>query len=112
MFRVGQKVVCINSNQHPTRKLPEGFKFPIKDKIYTIRNIYNIRGVIGVTLEEIINDIHPRTGLEIGYSIDRFRSLLDNGLLSHLLGSIVEEKIDHILVPEKIEVEEEDLHLV
>jgi len=104
MFRIGQKIICINNLPDPTRKLPDGFKTLVKDKIYTIRDIYEIKGVIGILLNEVINDIHPKSKQEIGYSIDRFRPLIDNGLLSDLLSNIVDERLDikiHQVEPEE-----------
>jgi len=53
MFRVGQKVVCVNNTPEPNRLIPEGFVFPRKNSTYTIRKIYEVENVVGVLLEEI-----------------------------------------------------------
>jgi len=109
MFRVGQKVVCINNSPESNRKIPEGFTFPRKNSTYTIREIYEVSNVVGVLLEEIVNPINPRTGNEMGYAIERFRSLVDDDVMQDLLSQIVEETIDKSLVRE---IEEEILYLV
>lgn len=109
MFRVGQKVVCVNSTPEPNRLIPEGFVFPRKNSTYTIRKIYEVENVVGVLLEEISNPTNPRTGNEMGYSIDRFRSLVDDDVLQDLLSQVVKEKIEESLVRR---TEEEILYLV
>ena len=109
MFRVGQKVVCVNNTPELGKLLPVGFVFPNKNKTYTIREIYETKGVVGVLLEEIFNPTNPNTGNEMGYSINRFRSLVDDNVLKNLLNNIVEERIEESLVRK---TEEEVLYLV
>ena len=75
MIEIGQKVVCIDDSFRHIN-LPENFIPPKKDEMYTVREIYeHPNGVIAITVEEIINDIGPKLGREIGFNIDRFRPL-------------------------------------
>ena len=81
MFKIGMKVVCIDSK--PRR--PDGRctarwltnKKPVEGHLYTIRDIGPAWGfppdVIGVRLEEIVNGIHEASGQEYMYRADRFR---------------------------------------
>jgi hypothetical protein len=74
MFRVGQKVVCINN-----RNLVYAVA-PVLGRIYTIRIIQGKvlkphRGV-GIILDEIVNGLHSN-GREYGYYSDRFRPVVE-----------------------------------
>lgn len=78
MFKVGQRVVCVNDK--PTHPVRDGLKTPKKGKIYTIREIYESKvapGRVAVLLDEIQNDEFDRWGHEIGFFSDRFRPLVD-----------------------------------
>ena len=77
MFKVGQKVVCINDTPHPDRPIRPGVKIPKKNKIYTIRDIYvtNNSKILALILEEIKNDPHPSWGKELGFTASRFRPI-------------------------------------
>ena len=78
MFKVGQRVVCINDKPyHPVHK---GFKIPKKGKIYTIRKVYESQAAPGkpaVLLEEIQNEISDKWGHELGFFAERFRPLIE-----------------------------------
>lgn len=89
------KLICINDENWPAWARAIMTDFPVKNKIYTVREIQ--RGVLGeelikdqtsknplqfrgrevpsVLLEEIKNPIHPVSGKEMGYSLARFAEL-------------------------------------
>lgn len=92
MFRVGQKVVCVNAGA-----IDRG-KPLVRNRIYTIRAIQSEvarpqRGV-GLFLEEVVNGLHP-SGKEYGYYSDRFRPVVerktDISCLKALLNPSVED---------------------
>lgn len=95
MFKVGQKIVCVVdfSVLIPIRrKTFIGESFPIKSKIYTIRELDGDY----VRLKEIINPIFGYVeGIkECSFSLDGFRPLKYDNISSELIGKIVEEKSD------------------
>jgi hypothetical protein len=69
-WHVGMKVVCIACSAVWVRPLVVG-------KIYTLRAIikHPETDEIGVYLEEVRNDIHPRYGMERGYFAAAFRPI-------------------------------------
>lgn len=78
MFKIGQKVVCINSKPDPNRLVPQGFVFPVKGKTYTVREVVpslTHSGVIGLLLEEIKNPSHPKFNVELSYDSSRFKPI-------------------------------------
>lgn len=77
MFKVGQKVVCINDTPDPNHPKRPGIKTPVKDKIYTIRDIYVTKNekILALMLEEIINPPHPSWGRELGFRAIRFKPI-------------------------------------
>ena len=101
MFRVGQKVVCIDDKVDPTRKLPPDLIYPKKGTTYTIRAIYIARNSeTALLLEEIINPYKTSDGQEIGFKSDRFRSLVEDGVIDELLSKIIDEVKEEILIEE------------
>lgn len=71
-WKVGDRVVCVDARGKWARHKP------IRAKgIYTIRAIWAHpdTGEVGVTLNEVSNDIHPTYGLERGYEARRFRKV-------------------------------------
>ena len=101
MFRVGQKVVCINDKTEPNRDIPLGLIFPKKGTTYTIRGIYVTKtNETALLLEEIVNPYQTRDGQEIGFKSTRFRSLVEDGLIEELLSKIIDEVKEEILVEE------------
>lgn len=76
MFLPNQKVVCVND----VFKLPAGFgkyftAFPVKGRIYTIRDILpGMDGEVACHLHEIHNPPNPK-GTENGYNVERFAPL-------------------------------------
>lgn len=78
----GDLVVLVNDNWHGYRKdghrwVPKDMKYPVKDIVYTIRDIgshLSLKG-LGLLLAEINNVNHPNTGLELCFDIRRFRKL-------------------------------------
>ena len=96
MFLPGQKVACVND------KFPEWVKqyfpkLPVKDNIYTIRDIVpgttngKMEGELAVYLEEIqgtINDF----GIERGFNAERFAPLQEYKV----------EELEKITKPEEV----------
>jgi hypothetical protein len=103
MFRVGQKVVCVNDKIDPSRNLPSGIIYPKRNNTYTIRGIYlGVNGETALLLEEIYQPYFHVNGQEIGFSSSRFRSLVEDGMIEELLSRIIEEVKEEILVEEEI----------
>jgi hypothetical protein len=78
MFRIGQKVVCINGTPDPTKKSHPGVVFPKTGKIYTIRDIWGSQthpDRVGITLEEIRNPFNEVYNHEYGFDSDRFKPI-------------------------------------
>jgi hypothetical protein len=101
MFRIGQQVVCINDKVEPNRALPPDLIYPKKGIIYNIRAIYIAQnGETALLLEEIVNPYKTREGQEIGFKSDRFRSLVEDGLIEDMLSRIIDEVKEEILVEE------------
>ena len=97
MFKVGQKVVCIDDTPRSGQVLI-GF-IPKKGVTYTIRDIYESKkqpGQIALILEEIINKIHPSLGHERGFYAWRFKPVDD--WAEEILSKIAEEVEEETLV--------------
>jgi hypothetical protein len=80
MFKVGQKVVCIDDSPRPNRPVRKGITIPKKDKIYTVRDMYTAKssGELALILVEIKNPPHPDWGKELGFLADRFKPIDDS----------------------------------
>jgi hypothetical protein len=101
MFRIGQQVVCVNDKADPNRALPPGLIYPKKGTTYTIRAIYIAHdNDTALLLEEIVNPFKTRDGQEIGFRSNRFRSLVEDGMIEELLSRIIDEVKEEILVEE------------
>lgn len=100
MFKVGQKVVCINGSPDPNKKHHPSVVFPKTGKIYTIRHIWESQthsGRIGVVLEEIRNPINPHYNHEYGFDSDRFKpiDMIDDSVeWAESILTEIEEKIE------------------
>lgn len=73
-FRVGQKVVCV------LECLPQpGKTAPVKGAVYTVRDILEWHGCLGVRLQEIHNDPWDTDigFIELGFRIEQFRPFID-----------------------------------
>lgn len=87
MFKVGQKVVCVDGSRKPDRKEPDGYRatFPTTGEIYTIREIETCLWdeSLAFRLEEIVNEpaplMSPATGkcgmFEPAFRAFRFRPI-------------------------------------
>ena len=101
MFRVGQQVVCVNGSPDPNRSIPSNLIFPKKGTTYTIREIYVAStGETALLLEEIVNPYQTRNQQEIGFLSNRFRSLVEDGMIEELLSRIIDEVKEEILIKE------------
>ena len=81
MFRVGQKVVCVDDGLHGLFNPPGYIIRPSLDglaagRVYTVRWLGNKFGRPTVWLAEITRPIDP-DGIEAGYAVERFRPAVD-----------------------------------
>lgn len=84
MFRVGQKVVCVDAESNG-KYVPCGFGTPLNNNmhglklgsIYTIRELDDVFGVAICRLEEIRRDYEPILGNESGFALERFRPIVE-----------------------------------
>ncbi|MDK4729364.1 hypothetical protein [Rhizobium phaseoli] len=82
-FVVGQHVVCITDDFMKSQALRRkwerrGVRYPSKNKVYTVRQVYLTSKYVGVLLEEIRNPLVPtrERGLtEAGFLARKFRPL-------------------------------------
>lgn len=101
------EVLCINDKFAPEWELyfqKNGITKPIKDKIYTIRDIvHNMVGEKGLLLIEIINKptprISPSTGMsgtsEQNWAISRFTTLMGKPLTMEEIRNSILESIEN-----------------
>ncbi len=86
MFRVGQKVVCVDASIRcsiPPWNKPAPL---IKGRIYTVRGTENRGGVLGVYLFEAKSNLHPfPDGSERSFFPDRFRPKTDISIFKAML---------------------------
>lgn len=99
-FKVGQKVVCVDSSVNRKPQITYSGRYIIKDEIYTIKGFNPVTE--GVYLEEHVmgfynNMVNPKhQGMEASYRVERFR---------HLHHEFAEEVISMLLEqPETIEL--------
>jgi len=102
MFKIGQKVVCIDDK--PRKNRPNFTIKPIKkNSTYTIRGIYESAthpGVVCILLEELVNSIDKKWNKEIGYDSTRFKpiDMIDDSI------EWAESILSEILLPEESNV--------
>ncbi len=74
MFRIGQKIVCVDAANRKFGGIPL-----VEGKIYTIRGFCeNIHGEIGLLLEEVKASYPPlENGQERGFYQNRFRPVVE-----------------------------------
>lgn len=82
-MKIGQEVICVDDQFLPQQinLIPNR---PVKDKLYTIRDIFTTRMGKAVHLEEITNPPleHP-SGMgtfEPSFAVNRFRPLVDDSI--------------------------------
>jgi len=79
MFRVGQKVACINDRMNHGGQRPSGYNYPIEGTVYTIRDIFADEfGRELVRLCEVKNgQENTRLGfIEPGFDASHFRPVV------------------------------------
>lgn len=82
MFKLGQKVVCIDDSRNPETEAYTPCH-PIKGQVYTIRGVHkqpNIPGY-GVYLEELLNPIQMWSDsdeMEWPFKSERFRPVVES----------------------------------
>lgn len=97
MFKVGQKIVCINNTPKDNRPESAIALSKLKvDDIYTVREITEDNSA--VMLEEIVSPYINSLGREMGYKADRFRPLDWNKWAEDILEKITEEIEEEFLV--------------
>ena len=76
MFRLGQKVVCVDDSPGPVARMHYQLEL---NAVYTIRGFCeNIHGEIGLLLEEVWPDAPPlMSGQERGFRQSRFRPAIE-----------------------------------
>lgn len=90
MFKVVDKVVCIDDKNQKYPSLIEG-------KIYIIRGIYEYKGYIHICVEGIVLDNIISLGKERGHNPNRFRKLNDTWVDELLCKLIEEVKVDEFV---------------
>ena len=78
MFRVGQKVVCVDDdfiNKNLCAEIPPNL--PCLNTVYTVREIINDWGREFLRLCEITNAVAAGIGVEPAFSIKRFRPVVE-----------------------------------
>lgn len=115
-FQVGQRVVCVHDDSHPTEPLGMGKWIPSeairKGEIYTITSIYDFRGFMCFQLAEVSRAILSRLeyGEKVGYGAWRFRPLeekkYDISIFNEICRGIEQGKpiIHDPVSPEKVDV--------
>jgi hypothetical protein len=101
MFKIGQKVVCIN-DKPKVGKIPKNKPLK-KDNTYIIRGMYKSithPGILCLLLEELVNPISNQWRKEIGYDADRFKpvDMIDDSV------EWAENILSEILLPEEANV--------
>ena len=86
MFRVGQKVVCVNVTPQPGKMWFNDA--PVKGSVYTIASILIIKGIDAVTLVE--QKRHPLS--PNGYGAFRFRPAVDRPTDISVFKSLLRER--------------------
>ena len=86
MFKIGQKVVCINDRNQINDTILGTLNPVKKDYIYTIRKINNTGGLM---FEEFIQGYHF-SGEEAGFKSSRFKPL-QNDWVEYLLCKLMSE---------------------
>ena len=96
-MKVGSLVICINDIFSPDQisSIPNR---PIRNKIYTIRNIIEYSSnVIGIHLEEILNpeltDREYLTKFEPSFDINRFKELECIPDIEEIIEELLTEKV-------------------
>ena len=94
-FKIGEKVVCVDSSGFISCFVERKYnvKYPLKNEIYTIRDIISQNGLIGLRFFEIINTpLGYNEGTNFGekaFNSTRFRKL-DHDFAENLLKEISE----------------------
>tara|TARA_R110000868_G_scaffold118430_3_gene314054 strand:- start:540 stop:848 length:309 start_codon:yes stop_codon:yes gene_type:complete len=81
MFKIGQKIVCIDDVPRKPPSTPT-LRTPKVGITYTIRDIYESKsnpGQVALILKEIINLVNETFGHELGFSEWRFKPLIEDG---------------------------------
>lgn len=97
-FKVGMKVICVTTFKNNPPQFEQCIQ-PVKDKIYTIRDILiGKKGKVGLLLEEIINKPTAHEGGfgEQGFIITGFRPIQYTSATSEIIEKfkLTEEKQD------------------
>lgn len=98
MFKVGQKVVCVNGRYRFDRGsyfdfIKYKWKFPVCGQIYTVRKVFEAT----ILVEELVNHIIIENGREPEFYFWRFRALddlLDEINLEEHLTETIEEEVE------------------
>ncbi|MFG1461772.1 hypothetical protein V5F77_02650 [Xanthobacter sp. DSM 24535] len=70
----GTIVVCVSSFEHWRRNADRlGVALPHVGVVYTVRDVVEVGNTVGLRLEEILNPVSPRNGVEFCYDQTAFR---------------------------------------
>lgn len=93
-MKIGSIVELVNDNwdAHPFDHLN---KYPVRGKVYTVRDILEVEGYICIRLEEVINPTLSYGGIyfEFTFRMKRFRELLPPTDISELIEECLTEKV-------------------
>lgn len=98
MFKIGQKVVCIDNTPRDDRDLTILALSKLKvGETYTVREIFDPQ-CSAIALEEIISPYSERLNREMGYKSDRFLPLDSHQFAEDTLNRISEEIEEEMMV--------------
>lgn len=87
-FYPGQKVVCVDDAGMDRILLCLVSALPVKGRVYTVRGIVPptpFDDGYGLLLDEITGNIHPGSGFEFSFRVERFRPVTDIGFAHEIL---------------------------
>ena len=101
MFKIGQKVICIDNTPRDNRPLTIEVLSKIKvGETYTIKSIFESvnPGQYSIALEETSTPYSAKLGHEMGYKADRFRPLESHQFVEEILNKITREIEEEMFV--------------
>jgi hypothetical protein len=93
MFRIGQRIVCINDAPNPAKRRAtyHGLRMPVAGQVYTIRGFAEPDSI---WLEEIVNPVMTwSTGThEASFWTVRFRPVVDLGWAHRIVAEVMNKQ--------------------
>ena len=103
-MKIGDRVVCINDSNQIRQSHGIPGENVIKDEEYIIRAIFNIRGISGVWLEDIIGG-YGYLGVELCYKTSRFRLIDEQNFTNALTKKLANDAMKELKEYVPLEVE-------